>query len=530
MRLALASLLLPLLPGTALSQTTTETTKLVASDAETDDCFGWNVALDGTLVLVGAHFEDTMGNDAGAAYLLETATGTELFKLTANDAAPDDWFGRDLGISGNFAVIGAPGHDGNGIDSGAAYVFDAQTGALLHKLVPSDLNPGGMLGSSVAIDGTTIILGAPFDGVNGPNSGSVYLFDALTGLQLQKIVPIGGQAGDYFGLAVDIHGSRAIIGAPGDLFEGTNSGSVLVIDVATGNQLSQFVPSDAAFGDQFGLSVAIHGSKAVVGARKPTSTFGSVYLFEVETGVETFILTSSVPTFPGFFGWSVDIYGNTAIVGARMEAAPTWGSTYVFDVTTGQEQERLIASDPNGFDGFAESCAIDGTTIIVGAPRNDDAGSASGSAYIYGTGYTPMDLGSNYCGPANSNSTGQSGSIRAFGSELLSVSEVTLIAASMPLNQFAFFLNSQTQAFVMNHSGSQGNLCLGGAIGRYSSAILHTGSSGSISLVLDLANTPTPSGATAIFAGQSWNFSTWYRDANPMLTSNFTDAVSVTFQ
>ena len=79
--------------------------------------------------------------------------------------------------------------------------------------------------------------------------------------------------------------------------------------------------------------------------------------------------------------------------------------------------------------------------------------------------------------------------------------------------------------------GSQGTLCLSGAVGRYNGPgqVLNSGIAGGFELVLDLNATPTPSGPTAIVSGQSWNFQAWFRDNNPGPTSNFTDAVSVTF-
>ena len=101
--------------------------------------------------------------------------------------------------------------------------------------------------------------------------------------------------------------------------------------------------------------------------------------------------------------------------------------------------------------------------------------------------------------------------------------------SDLPLNQFGYFLNSMTQAFVFPVPGSQGALCLGGQIGRYNTSIFNTSGMGSGSLVLDLVNTPTPSGTTTIVAGETWNFTCWYRDLNPNATSNFTDGVSITF-
>ena len=120
------------------------------------------------------------------------------------------------------------------------------------------------------------------------------------------------------------------------------------------------------------------------------------------------------------------------------------------------------------------------------------------------------------------------------GSDLVSNNDVSLNAGNLPPNQFGFFLNSMSQGFVPGPGGSQGNLCLSGAIGRYNPAagfpVQSSGAAGTISLQIDLTNTPTPAGFSAITAGQTWNFQAWYRDLNPGPVSNFTDAVSVTFQ
>ena len=90
------------------------------------------------------------------------------------------------------------------------------------------------------------------------------------------------------------------------------------------------------------------------------------------------------------------------------------------------------------------------------------------------------------------------------------------------------FLNSMSPGFVIP-PGSQGNLCLGGGIGRYRDDVMSTGPAGSMSLALDLTQTPTPSGRTTAQAGETWYFQAWFRDKNPTQTSNFTDAVAVTF-
>jgi len=110
---------------------------------------------------------------------------------------------------------------------------------------------------------------------------------------------------------------------------------------------------------------------------------------------------------------------------------------------------------------------------------------------------------------------------------------VTLEASNLPNASFGFFLTSQTQGLTMNPGGSTGNLCLGGAIGRYvgPGQIQNSGSAGAISLAIDLTMTPTPTGLVAVQAGETWFFTAWHRDSvSGNATSNFTDGVELAFQ
>jgi hypothetical protein len=142
-------------------------------------------------------------------------------------------------------------------------------------------------------------------------------------------------------------------------------------------------------------------------------------------------------------------------------------------------------------------------------------------------------LGSVYCAPAVPNATGVPGELSAQGSPLVASNDVTLEASAMPTNTFGYFLTSTTQGQLPNPGGSVGTLCLAGAIGRYvgPGQIQNSGATGAFALVLDLTQTPTPTGPVTISAGETWNFQVWYRDSlGGNATSNFTSAVSVAFQ
>ena len=166
--------------------------------------------------------------------------------------------------------------------------------------------------------------------------------------------------------------------------------------------------------------------------------------------------------------------------------------------------------------------------IDVSVPASFD--SLNGIQIFPGTG---PSFGTSYCGPAVTNSSGAPAVISVTGTPLVSLNDFNLVCSSMPSNSFGFFLVSQSQGFVANPGGSQGNLCLGGAIGRYvgPGQILNSGSAGTITLPADLTMIPSPTGFIAAAPGDVFNFTTWFRDSSMgVATSNFAQGVEVTFQ
>ena len=141
-------------------------------------------------------------------------------------------------------------------------------------------------------------------------------------------------------------------------------------------------------------------------------------------------------------------------------------------------------------------------------------------------------IGTAYC-QANPNSTGATAAIAAVGSPVVSLNDVTLRTSDMPANTFGYYLVSSVQGLVINPGGSSGNLCLGGSIGRYAGPgqVQNSGSAGEISLAIDLTRLPTPTGFVGVMSGDTYNFTTWFRDAGPMgaTTSNFSNGLEVNF-
>jgi hypothetical protein len=139
-------------------------------------------------------------------------------------------------------------------------------------------------------------------------------------------------------------------------------------------------------------------------------------------------------------------------------------------------------------------------------------------------------IGTRYC-TASANSSGLPGELTIIGSNLISQNDVTLTAEQLPLQSFGYFITSRTLASIHPVPGSQGTLCVTGSIGRFvgPGQIVDSGSTGAVALSIDLSALPTPTGLVSAGTFSTWYFQLWHRDANPTLTSNFTDAVAVTF-
>jgi len=309
--------------------------KLIASDAAALKEFGTSVAISGNIALVGA---PNFGSFDTAAYLFDLTTGNELFKLNATTLNEFDFFGFSVAISGNYAVVGAPIEDTDFFVSGSAYVFDVTTGEMLYKLNASDVVFQQRFGISVGVSGDLAIVGAWGVDDNGINSGAAYVFDLSNGQQIYKLLASDGQTRDNFGLGVAISGDRAVVGAPLSDSAGADSGSAYVFDLNTGLELFRMTASDGAANGQFGLSVAISDSRVLIGSRGDADSgaqSGSAYVFDLATGTELFELVASDAGAGDELGWSVSLSGDRAYVGAIQddETASDAGAAYVFDLS-----------------------------------------------------------------------------------------------------------------------------------------------------------------------------------------------------
>ena len=261
-----------------------------------------------------------------------------------------------MAIAGGTVVIGAPGDDGVGTDSGSAHVFvrSGSVWAPEQKLVPSDGSALGHFGASVAISQDTVLVGADYQ-----STAYAFVRSGTTWTEQQKLVASDGTAGDRFGVSVSLSGETGVVGAPFANGVGASGGSayVFVRSGTTWAQQQELVGADTAQADDFGTAVFVSGERVLVGASGDDDGgdhSGSAYVFvrSGTTWTQEQKLVAPDGTTLDRFGGSVSLSADTAVVGAGTDGP---GSAYVFVRTSlgWSEQQKLVAAaTPFGDEGF----------------------------------------------------------------------------------------------------------------------------------------------------------------------------------
>ncbi len=531
---------------------------LKASNTGAGDRFGHSLAMERNRIVVGAPGEDSgavqvngNGNDnsvpdSGAAYVFEYNSTQSAWQqkayLKGRVADSMDGFGSAVALEDYLIAVGSPGEDGSGTglsfdwtsnaaqDSGAVTTYSMLTNSWImdRYIKASNTDAGDRFGSSVAIALPHLYVGAPGEGSatslpggsQADNSlvdaGAVYVYQR-SGAQwivYGYIKPQNPDSGDLFGSAVSATILDIVVGAPGESSDGVgvngvgtnslapDSGAAYAYRHIPGNfvEVAYLKASDVNPGAEFGRSLAISGDRILVGAHgesrgngSPNDNFhtGAGYLFAWAGG-----------------GWTQGPY--------------------------------LKPNSPDRLDEFGSSVALFEGIAILGAP-GDDSGSRgvfpddtdnsmseSGAGFIYELD-NPFEY---YCQPSVPNSTGFGGAILASGSARVGDNRFYLGAAQIPQYSFGYFLGSQSQDYVPGAMGSQGTMCVGGmsVVARKVVTIGQAPDYGFFAAWIDLSQIPLSSGPVQVAAGETWYFQCWYRDMNPGPTSNFTNALGVTFE
>ena len=384
-----------------------ETDKLTASHGAAEDAFGHSVCLDGDTAIIGMPQADHAGTSAGSALIFtrkSDGTWMEASTLIATDAEAYDYFGDTVSLDGDVALIGAPFDDDGGTNAGSAYVFTRQadgTWVETAKLSAGDAAGYKFFGEHVCLHADLAVVGCPYDNEVAPAAGSAYVFARQMGgswLQVAKLLPNDGDAGDWFGLSGAVHNDVVMIGAAHDDGVGLESGSVYVFSEQLDGswaQTGKLVAEDQWTADQFGWSVSLNGEFAIIGAPFDDDAgmnSGSVYIFTLQEGgmwAQASKHTASDGDAYDQFGISVSIQSGAAVVGAHLDndGGTDVGSAYVLTQEEAHggwlETSKLVNVDAAEHDYFGMSVSIDQNRVIVGVPRDDDEGPQSGSAWVF---------------------------------------------------------------------------------------------------------------------------------------------------
>jgi len=385
---------------------------LLPGDPQASDFFGWSSdggpfpLLAGSVLVVGAPFEDEGGASAGAAYVfLDAGEGFEMpAKLIADDAASGDQFGTSVAVDGDLIVVGAPFDQDGGTNTGAAYVFRYDGAAWLEeaKLTADPPTLGDQFGISVAIHDDLIAVGAHWDDQMDTNAGAAWVFRYDPGEQTwnveAKLTDPAGFQNDRLGRSVAVNGDVVLAGAPQDDELGLNTGAVFAWtwDGATWDLDAQLLPSTPQ-PEAFGSAIAFDGMTAAIGAPGPSdgSLAGTGYIlgYDGATWIEE-AQVAPVDGQPGDdLGRSAAVEGVAVLFGARYDSATASdaGAAYLCLSESGfwLDPVKLSAADAEANDEYGASVSLASGVVLVGAPKADpDPGTGivtnAGGVYLEG--------------------------------------------------------------------------------------------------------------------------------------------------
>lgn len=395
-----------LLPPTAASGAVLDRERRISASDATTFGFGSGATISGDTALVGGGSQLRSGGHISV--LRRNSGGPDAWGEVHRITLPGRWTIQAFAISGDTVIVGAefdfPGGD---VEAAFLFQRDAgglDNWGEIAQIRYADGEDLDSFGDAVAIDGDTAIVGAWSEDSQGTSAGAAYIFERnLGGLnnwgEVASLTASDGAAGDTFGHAVSISGNSAVVGANGAaaayIFERNEGG------LDNWGERVKLVASDAPI-SRFGVDVAIHDDTAVVGAfwdDEGGTKSGSAYVFERDSGgpgiwAQTAKLTASDAEAFDQFGVSVAVRGSRAVVGANLEAdrAVAAGAAYVYEREAGPggwgEVKKLTASDAGEQHRLGRAVAMSGNALIVGVPENDDVSIGSGAVYIYEDGTT----------------------------------------------------------------------------------------------------------------------------------------------
>ncbi|MDA3813457.1 MAG: carboxypeptidase regulatory-like domain-containing protein, partial [Candidatus Cloacimonetes bacterium] len=333
--------------------TWSEISILIASDGEAYDFFGTSMSISDDYAIIGAYGNDDSGSESGSAYVFynNEGTWTETTKLTAFDGNENDRFGISVGISDDYAIIGADGSaNNNGTNSGTAYIFynNLENWEQTQQIESLDAVLGDQFGQAVSISGEYAAIGAEYKSDNGTWSGAAYVFHDNSGIWEQDIKLTASDAGEqkHFGNSIDISSDKLIVGSNGNIaFTPYIAGSAYMFKNILGSwqEIAILEASDIANEDQFAYVVDLSDDFAFVGSPRTDTNYedaGAVYVYEL------------IPTTGYIAGTVTDNEGNL------LENAEITAGTY--NTQTGINGEYEVEVEAGD---YTVSCYLEGYVI-----------------------------------------------------------------------------------------------------------------------------------------------------------------------
>lgn len=402
MRLIHIALVIQCTASGVLAGPTTETMTITPADLMQDDHFGYAIAADEGVLVVGSRLHDDPGLNDGAVYMYQSSTGALIRKMLTPDNSQGSGFGNAVALEMNTlthrVLVGKESDRDEGIESGAVYVFDADTGAFLYKITTPD-GGGSKFGATVAIEGDIAVIGAPESNVNGSRSGRAFIYDLNTGALMHILEAETPQNNALFGSDVDISSGLVVVGAQRESPNGVNSGAAYIFDAQSGQMLARFTSPDNELGDQFGNAVSIENPIVLIGALAEDengANSGSAYVFSIDDPTMPMMtqkLLAPDGTTGDEFGIDVDLqpFKTTyhAVVGSWKSdiGEIDTGAVYRFELLEDGSlfsTEKLIASDANQDAFLGQSVALDlNASVFAGAPDDNTNFQNAGAVYVF---------------------------------------------------------------------------------------------------------------------------------------------------
>lgn len=398
------------MPNSPQAATIWKEQEATASDGTPLAWLGSWVAISGRTAFVSAKNATVAGQPSqGAVYVFDKSGSgwQQRQKLVGKGSAAGDQFGAGVALHGNTAFITAPtAAVGDNIWQGVVHVFtrsgtaDRVGWSDTQVLTASDGTRFATFGTAVAFDGDYAFVGAGGANSQGeyqPRKVYVFRRSSHTGDWVQTQIlenPMPADVTNSFGAALAVSGDVLLVGARGATLGGNiGQGVVFPYRLKNGTWLPDGKISDAqgAARDNFGVSIALQGHTALIGAQGAVvdGNQGTVYRYERDRSgwrlVQKIVPTASDSARPALFGALVSMSGDTALVGAYAEKDYR-GAAYLFKLKSGMyaQHQRLSASDGVPGDVFGYYGALDGASAAIGAyTKKVGSNAQEGVVYFY---------------------------------------------------------------------------------------------------------------------------------------------------